>query len=73
MTPMKAIRLKCLDCCCESSTEVKLCPAQDCPLWAYRSGHNPARAGVCGKGFVSKEAGSNPNSEAKEAEHDDDE
>ena len=73
MTPMKAIRLKCLDCCCGSSTEVKLCPAQDCPLWAYRSGHNPARAGMCGKGFASKEVGTNPDSEAKESDYDDDE
>lgn len=41
MTPMKAIRAKCLDCCCGSSVEVKLCPATDCPLFVYRFGHRP--------------------------------
>ena len=51
MTPMKSIRAKCLDCCCGSSREVELCPAQSCALWPFRSGHNPARAGIGGKGF----------------------
>jgi len=41
LTPMKAIRKKCLDCCCGSSNEVLLCPAIKCPLWTYRSGHRP--------------------------------
>lgn len=44
LTPIKAIRAKCLDCCCGSSNEVKLCPAQTCALWPYRDGHNPYRA-----------------------------
>lgn len=69
MTPMKAIRLKCLDCCCGSSTEVKLCPAPDCTLWVYRSGHNPARAGLGGKGSNAKKANSSIISEAKEASY----
>lgn len=34
----KAIRLKCLDCCCGQSAEVRRCPATDCPLWRYRMG-----------------------------------
>ena len=34
----KAIRLKCLDCCCGQPAEVRRCPAQDCPLWRYRMG-----------------------------------
>lgn len=38
-TRAKAIRLKCLDCCCFQATEVKLCPATNCPLWRYRMGH----------------------------------
>ena len=29
MTPMKAIRAKCLDCCCGSSNEVRLCTAKN--------------------------------------------
>jgi len=41
-TPMKAIRLKCLDCCCGSSREVKFCPLDNCPLFPYRFGHRPA-------------------------------
>lgn len=35
----KAIRLKCLDCCCGQSAEVRKCPATNCPLWRYRMGH----------------------------------
>ena len=34
----KAIRLKCLDCCCGQSAEVRKCPAIDCPLWLYSIG-----------------------------------
>ena len=40
-TPVKAIRAKCLDCCCNQRLEVKLCPAKGCPLWPYRLGHRP--------------------------------
>jgi len=38
ITPLKAIRSKCLDCCAGSSTEVKLCTALKCPLWKLRFG-----------------------------------
>lgn len=41
MTPMKAIRAKCLDCCCGSAMEVELCPCKDCSLYTYRFGKNP--------------------------------
>ena len=41
MTPLKAIRLKCLDCVCNNPNEVKLCPCEDCPLFPYRLGTNP--------------------------------
>ena len=37
-TPMKSIRLKCLDCTCEQSQEVRFCEAITCPLWRYRMG-----------------------------------
>lgn len=42
-TPMKAIREKCLECCCGSSQEVKLCVIQDCALYPFRLGKNPNR------------------------------
>ena len=41
--PVKAIRAKCLNCCCGSSNEVKLCPVNDCALWPFRFGKNPYR------------------------------
>ena len=45
-TPMKAIRAKCLDCCCGKSKPVKFCPCDGvhspaCPLWMFRFGHRP--------------------------------
>jgi hypothetical protein len=44
LTPMKAIRQKCLDCCCGSKKEVRLCPSDDCSLWPYRFGKRPTAA-----------------------------
>jgi len=41
MSPLKAIRARCLDCCCGSTYEVNRCPAQRCPSWPFRHGHNP--------------------------------
>lgn len=41
MTPLKAIRAKCLDCCCGQYKEVELCPCKDCSLYPYRFGRNP--------------------------------
>lgn len=46
MTPLKAIRSKCLDCTCGQSREVRLCSCTDCSLYPFRLGKNPARAGV---------------------------
>ena len=42
-SPTKSVRLYCLSCCCESSMEVKLCPAIECPLHPFRMGKNPYR------------------------------
>ena len=42
-SPIKAIRAKCLDCCCGSANEVKLCTCTGCPLFAFRFGKNPFR------------------------------
>ena len=52
VTPLKAVRLKCLDCCAGSAAEVRLCPSQSCPLWPFRIGHNPNRARIGGNGFT---------------------
>ena len=41
--PLKAVREKCLDCCCANATEVRKCVAVDCALWPYRMGTNPFR------------------------------
>ena len=43
VSPLRALRLKCLDCCNESSQEVRLCTAVDCPSWPFRMGKNPWR------------------------------
>ena len=47
--PVRRIRLKCLDCCAGSATEVKLCPSKDCSLWPYRMGHRPKEGQESGK------------------------
>lgn len=43
MTPMKAIRAKCLECCAGSWFEVKNCEIDDCALFLYRFGHRPKK------------------------------
>lgn len=44
MTPLKAIRAKCLDCC-GTASEVKACPCVGCTLYPYRFGKRPVNAG----------------------------
>ena len=56
--PLKAIRLKCLDCCCQNAAEVRRCEITTCSLWPYRMGRNPARAGIGGQPQFTKQAGS---------------
>lgn len=41
MTPLKAIRARCLDCSGGSFAEVRECSFDDCPLYEYRLGHRP--------------------------------
>lgn len=41
LTPLRAIRLKCLDCSGDSRKEVELCPVSRCSLWPYRFGKIP--------------------------------
>ena len=49
LTPIRAIRAYCLECCCGKPQEVRMCVCDDCPLYPYRMGHNPARKGLGGK------------------------
>lgn len=58
MTPLKAIRAKCLGCCCGSTGEVRLCPCVDCPLYPFRMGSNPNRARQQNGGSFAKKHGS---------------
>jgi len=44
MSPMEAIRAKCLDCCAGSLHEVRCCVTMACPSWPFRMGKNPWRA-----------------------------
>lgn len=41
LTPIKAIRKKCLECSNGQPKEVRLCPVKKCALYAYRNGHRP--------------------------------
>ena len=41
LTPIKAIRAKCLDCCAGQRKEVHLCHLTDCSLHPYRLGRRP--------------------------------
>jgi hypothetical protein len=41
--PLKALRERCLDCCCGSASEVRKCVSVDCPSWPFRMSTNPFR------------------------------
>lgn len=41
LSPLKAMRAKCLDCCCDNLKEVRECHINDCALWPYRFGKLP--------------------------------
>ena len=41
LTPMRAIRKKCLECCCGQMKEVRECTMKNCALYPYRNGHRP--------------------------------
>lgn len=36
LTRARAIRAKCLECCCGNSAEVRDCEIKTCSLWIYR-------------------------------------
>ena len=37
LTPLQAIRKKCLDCTGDNLEEIRKCPIEECPLYMYRS------------------------------------
>ncbi len=41
LTPIKAIRAKCMDCTCHQPKEIRECRIITCPLWPYRMGKRP--------------------------------
>ena len=41
LTPVKAIRKKCIDCSGGSLKEVRLCQVTECELYPYRMGKRP--------------------------------
>ncbi len=41
LRPLRAMREKCLDCCCGQAPVVKECPCTGCSLWPYRLGKRP--------------------------------
>jgi hypothetical protein len=43
LTPIKAIRVKCLDCSNGQYSEVRECSIKDCHLWLYRMGKRPTK------------------------------
>jgi hypothetical protein len=44
ISPLQAIRSRCLDCSSGSIHEVRLCASTSCPSWPFRLGRSPWRA-----------------------------
>ena len=42
LTPLKALRRRCLDCSNWSTQEVRLCLATECAAWVFRLGKDPS-------------------------------
>jgi len=43
ISPLKALRLRCVDCCAGSPSEVRQCVSVTCPSWPFRMGRSPWR------------------------------
>lgn len=54
LTPLKAIRAKCCDCCNDQLKEVRHCRAESCALWPYRMGRRPGGSTTVTGGDVGK-------------------
>lgn len=43
-TPLKAIRLMCIDCCGGNRKAPRTCTSTNCPLYLFRNGKKPKRS-----------------------------
>lgn len=66
MTPLKAIRAKCMDCGNDQYNEVKMCPVTDCALYPFRMGKNPHRKGLGNAGRFNSRINSGEAAQASE-------
>lgn len=55
LTPIKAIRAKCLDCSGFQPSKVRNCEIPECTLFPYRFGKNPYRKGTGVKKAIADE------------------
>ena len=55
LSAVKAIRAKCLDCCCYEHAQVRNCDISGCSLWPFRDGHRPKAEGSGNKRVLSPE------------------
>jgi len=55
VSPLNAIRRKCLDCSCGSSKEVELCTVTRCDLHPFRFGKRPTEPVTRAKAAVTRE------------------
>lgn len=46
LTPVRAHRLRCLECQGDSHKAIRECASENCPSWPYRFGHDPSRKGL---------------------------
>jgi len=46
LSPLRAVRAYCRWCCLDQPNEVRLCPAERCPLWPLRLGRGTGRGGI---------------------------
>ena len=68
LTPIKAIRAKCLDCCCGHPSEVRICTALKCPLYPYRMGKRPKAGKDTPEEVTTENSQENPSIFVAEAE-----
>ena len=68
LTPLKAIRAKCVDCCCGNKAEVRRCPTEKCPLHPYRMGHRPKGSKATTPDEFSENIPENPEAETGDKE-----